>query len=87
MGLEPVAQVTQEFDAVKNPLEDWLLGLAETLEGLPPLEVTEEQLQEQKEEMERLCEDIAAREETVKTVGELAERFTRELEVSLGAGF
>ena len=39
-GLEPLVAIIREFDAVKNPLEDWAEQQTESFASLPPIEVS-----------------------------------------------
>lgn len=80
-GLEPIVQTVRNYDSVSNPLEDWASQTRESYEQLPPLEVTEEQLVQQKEEILALKEDVGAQDDAVEKVQEYAELFLRDTEV------
>lgn len=80
-GLEPIVETVRNYDSVSNPLEDWCSQKREAYEQLPPLEVTEEQLVQQKEETLAIKEDVSTQENAVEKLQEYAEQFLRDTEV------
>ena len=78
--LEPIVHIVQQFDAVKDPFNEWVSHKSEHLESLPPPEV--EKLEEQQKEMEDFIGTILERAADVTLLEELAEKFSREIEVS-----
>ena len=71
-----------EFDTLKNQLEDWCLEQQETIERLPPLEVTDEQLLEQQKECQDLLAAVDTRSDSVQKLEKMASQFFRDTEVS-----
>ena len=91
-GLEPLEDIAQEFDRVKNLLEDWLLQQTEAFDSLPPVEIAVEELKKEQGSLAGLKEDISSRREVVERLEELASKFEMETEViqrkeRRGAGF
>ena len=82
-GLEPLEALAREFDAVKNPLEDWLLQRTETFSSLPLVEVAVEELEREKREMEELGREVEGRKGEVERLEELAAKFEMETEVHI----
>lgn len=78
--LEPIVNIVQQFDAVKDPLNEWVSHKSEDLESLLPLEV--ETLPEQQKEMEVFLSSILERAADVTLLEELAEKFCKEIEVT-----
>ena len=78
--LEPIVNIVQQFDALKDPLNEWVAHKCEDLESLLPLEV--EMLPEQRKEMEVFLSSILERATDVTLLEELAEKFCKEIEVN-----
>ena len=85
--LEPIVNIVQQFDALKDPLNEWVAHKCEDLESLLPLEV--EMLPEQRKEMEVFLSSILERATDVTLLEELAEKFCKEIETvqSLAIGY
>jgi len=75
-----------DFDTLKNQLGDWCLGQQETIERLPPLEVTEEQLLEQQKECQAMLAALNTHSDSVQKLEKMASQFFRDTEVSAWDG-
>ena len=78
--LEPIVSIVKQFDAVKDPLNEWFSHKSDYFNSLPPLEV--ELLPTQQQEMEDFIRAMLERANDVSLLEELAEKFCKEIEVS-----
>ena len=65
-GLEPIVATVREFDSVSGPLEEWCTATRESYDQLQPLEVTVEQLEQQRDELAEIRKGIVGQEEAVE---------------------
>lgn len=82
-GLEPIVDRVLEFEALKNSLEEWCVEQQEVIEQLPPLEITEEQLLQQRKESSALLEGIVAKVESLQQLEDIVSHFFRDTEVCM----
>ena len=74
-----------EFDQLRTSLQTQCVQQQETIDQLPLLEVTEEQLLREQQECHALLEQLGGQAEAVQKLEGLAEQFLRDTEVR-GAG-
>ena len=78
-------ETVREFDSVSGPLEEWCTATRESYDQLQPLEVTVEQLEQQRDELAGIRKEVVGQEEAVEKTQELAEQFFRDTEVCVYA--
>ena len=72
-----------EFDELKSSLEVWCVQQQETIDQLPLLEVTEEQLLKQQEECHALLEGVDTQSASLQKLEAIADQFLRDTEVGV----
>ena len=79
--LEAISQTVSEFDSIKNPLEAWCLSQQEVISSLPLLDTNLEELEKQRQHLEKILHDIETHKDEVDKIDELTDKFSQHREV------